>query len=78
MALDHGPFRGHAEASDRGSRTGSTLAVLKFSIPDALLQKTKTLTLSASVQNTPVGKQTYKSAGRIHLQGRCSGESAEG
>jgi hypothetical protein len=41
---------------------GGTLAV-KFSIPDALLQKSKTLTLSASAQNTPVGKQTYKSPG---------------
>lgn len=41
---------------------GATL-VLRFTIPDAVLQKTKVMTLSALVQNTPVGKETYKSAG---------------
>ena len=48
-----------------GAAEQGAAVVLKFSIPDAVLQKTKTktMTLTASVQNTTLGKQTYKSAG---------------
>jgi hypothetical protein len=44
------------------SERGGTLT-MKFSLPDAVLAKTKTMTISASAQNTPLGKQTYKSPG---------------
>jgi hypothetical protein len=46
-----------------GAAEQGAAVVLKFSIPDAVLQKTKSMTLTASVQNTTLGKQTYKSAG---------------
>jgi len=41
---------------------GATLA-LKFSIPDAVLKKMKSTTLSASVQGTPVGNKSYTAPG---------------
>jgi hypothetical protein len=46
-----------------GAAENGATVVLKFSIPDAVLQKTKAMTLSASVQNTQIGKKTYNSAG---------------
>jgi hypothetical protein len=36
---------------------------LKFTLPEALMEKQKTLTLSATVNGTPVGSETYDKAG---------------
>jgi hypothetical protein len=41
---------------------GATLS-LKFSIPESVINKVKSTTLSVSVQGTPVGKKTYTSSG---------------
>jgi hypothetical protein len=46
-----------------GAKEKGAVLVLKFTIPDSLLQNSKTETITVRVQNTEVGKQVYKAAG---------------
>lgn len=41
---------------------GATLT-LQFALPTGVMDKSKTVKLSATVQNIPVGEQTYKTTG---------------
>ena len=49
--------------SPAGAKERGAVLVLKFSVPDVVLQKLKKTTLTAIVQKTAVGSATYTSAG---------------
>ena len=50
-----------------GKERGADL-VLKFTIPASVIDRVKSTTVSALVQNTPVGKQVYSAAGEYTLR----------
>ena len=52
-----------------GKQRGADL-VLKFTIPESVINQVKSTTISMLVQNTPIVKQTYNAAGAYTLRGR--------
>lgn len=66
-------FEPPAGAAERGARVS-----VKFSLPDAVLQKVKKTTLTASIQNTRIGSQTYTAPGDSTFNADVPGELLKG